>query len=616
VFVGLLAVTLGGCRDDEPPKLPKTPQSDVAGATDRQTTLFVEGAGRPLIVDWQPEQRGDLEVAMKEGVAIVSYGRDGLRLLSGCRIDGNYGFIGINKKEQIIRLISEDEIKANLPLSGPSIAASLGGELAQGASLDIAMVMVGQRRTTWNDVTRADLKGRCEGATHFVRGATIGAFAMTAGQRDRVRTAAELFGAGLSASSNSSASLSNRDGALEECNKADPDARDAPSQCGALIRLELLPINDVAAARTSTEQVAASQDEPGCPTGFVYADGKCTQEQGQGPHHCKPGDAAECATQCGRGSAQSCDALGYLLATGTGGVQRNVTKAAEMFAASCRGDFGNGCLNLGTMFESGQGVAKDEREAAGLYLQSCRLGFAKGCSYLGRMFYAGKGVAEDYGKAIALFVKGCDGGDREGCNDAGFMALAGMGVPKNEALAANMVKRACDGGVSMGCANYGYVLEFGKGVRRDVNQAAAFYDRSCRADATECIWMGVVHELGKGVPKDASKAAEYYIKSCDAGYKTACALLSVLLKKPYDFPVDELALTAKGWIGQCNANTERDCSLLGVLALYRNRKNVAAAAAGRGCLLGDEWGCAWLARMGAPRPKNLPPTPTLADFGL
>lgn len=617
-----LALVATGCPDPKPPKPPKPPVSDVAGVTDRQSVVYVEGSGRPLIVDWQPEQRGDLEVAMKEGVAVVSYGREGLRLLSNCHIDGNYGFIGINKKEQIIRLVSEEEIKANLPLSGPAIAAKLGGELASGASIDIAMIMVGKRRTTWENVTRADLQGQCDGATHFVRGATIGAFAMTSGQKDRMRTAAELFGVGLSSDSNSEASLSNRDGALQDCNKADPDAKDAPAQCRALIRLELSPITEQATAMAEpptpegAKTSGASPDEPACPSGFVYAEGKCTRTAGEAAHECDPTNVQECVTQCKRGSAQACDSLGYLAATGTRGVSQDMGQAAQLFAASCKGEFANGCLNFGTVLESGQGVAKDERMAAVSYLRACQLGSAKGCSYLGRLYYAGRGVPEDYRKAISLFAKGCEGGDKEGCNDAGFMALAGMGVSRNEKLAALMVKRACDGGVAMGCANFGYVSEFGKGVPRDVNSAAMYYDRSCKKDASECIWLGILHELGKGVPKDSGKAADYYIKSCEAGYKTSCALLSVLLKKPYTYPQDELKLNIKGWVEQCKSNTERDCSSLAVLGLYLNRKDAAVAAAGRGCLLGDEWGCAWLSRIGAPRPRSVPASPELRDFGF
>jgi uncharacterized protein len=60
--------------------------------------------------------------------------------------------------------------------------------------------MVGKRKTTWANALQQDLRGNCDGATHFVRGATVGAFAMRSGVMGRARSVAELFGAGLEAS--------------------------------------------------------------------------------------------------------------------------------------------------------------------------------------------------------------------------------------------------------------------------------------------------------------------------------------------------------------------------------------------------------------------------------
>ncbi|HSN98959.1 MAG TPA: hypothetical protein VLS89_11760, partial [Candidatus Nanopelagicales bacterium] len=92
----------------------------------------VGSTGEPLVVDWKPELRGDLEIAMREGVAVVSYSCEGIKLLKDCRIEGSYGYLGMTKKEQVVRLQNADELRANLPLSGGSI----GGELARGSSLD------------------------------------------------------------------------------------------------------------------------------------------------------------------------------------------------------------------------------------------------------------------------------------------------------------------------------------------------------------------------------------------------------------------------------------------------------------------------------------------------
>jgi hypothetical protein len=152
-----------------------------------------------LVVDGT-RQRSDLEVAMREGVSVVKFDGSGMKLLKDCRIDGNYGFIGVNTKEHVVSLTSAEEVKANLPAAGLGILAKLGAELGRSQSLDIAIVMVGKRKTTWAHAARQDLKGDCSGATHFVRGANIGAFAMRSGAKGKARTVAEIFGAGVSAS--------------------------------------------------------------------------------------------------------------------------------------------------------------------------------------------------------------------------------------------------------------------------------------------------------------------------------------------------------------------------------------------------------------------------------
>src|SRR5215467_4909817 len=95
----------------------------------------------PLVVDLSPDLRGNLEVAMRKGVAVVSYDCKKLKILEDCTIESEdaYRFTGIVLKEQLLELEDTDQIKANLPLSGVGLAAKLEGELARGSSLNLAM---------------------------------------------------------------------------------------------------------------------------------------------------------------------------------------------------------------------------------------------------------------------------------------------------------------------------------------------------------------------------------------------------------------------------------------------------------------------------------------------
>jgi hypothetical protein len=77
----------------------------------------VTDGARPRVVDRKPEQRGDLEVAMSQGIAVMAYDYHKMDLLPDCTVEGSYGFKGVVLKQQLIRLEDKDEIRANLPLN-------------------------------------------------------------------------------------------------------------------------------------------------------------------------------------------------------------------------------------------------------------------------------------------------------------------------------------------------------------------------------------------------------------------------------------------------------------------------------------------------------------------
>lgn len=101
--------------------------------------MVVEGPGRPLMVDWTPEQPVDLEVAMGQGIAVVHYTGAELGLLGDCTMEGKYGFVGVTQKSDVVRLESSAEIQANLPLAGAGLLSQTSSELGRGSTLDVAI---------------------------------------------------------------------------------------------------------------------------------------------------------------------------------------------------------------------------------------------------------------------------------------------------------------------------------------------------------------------------------------------------------------------------------------------------------------------------------------------
>src|SRR5512135_2295987 len=98
-LTSLLALAASSCGGGTPGEAVRPKDPTLAGTLGESgpgggaNCHEVESYGEPLVVDWKPEQRGDLEVVMKEGVAVASYSCKGLKILKDCKVDGKYGFL-------------------------------------------------------------------------------------------------------------------------------------------------------------------------------------------------------------------------------------------------------------------------------------------------------------------------------------------------------------------------------------------------------------------------------------------------------------------------------------------------------------------------------------------
>jgi uncharacterized protein len=550
---------------------PKDPTADNVLGEEKADCRSVQNGAEPLIVDWKPEQRGDLEVAMKDGLAVVRYGCDGIKLLADCRVDGEYGFIGMTRKEQLVRLENADEVRANLPLSGGAI----GGELQRGSTIDIAMVLIGKRRTTWREPTNDDLKGSCGGATHYVRGANVGAFAVETGTRAKVRAAADILAASVSAQSESAKQMTNRDGDPASCAKASPSADAPPDQCGAAIRIMLAPIKKQALAIAPTAEAAGPAPERACPEGLVLAEGKCTKADAAPAYQCEPSNLEQCKAQCEKGHAGSCAAAGQALA------RSDKTAAAAAFQKACDGGEAAGCSGLGTL-------AVDQAQAVAAFEKGCGGGDAAGCRLLGT-------ALRDEARAAALFDQACDGGDDLGCAEAAKAYASGRGVQKDEAKAAKLHKRACDGSVGESCAGLAQMYESGaSGVGKNPILAEMLYRRGCqRSSGDACVGLGRVLLAAKPARADEAKLA--FARGCGARAVLGCAAMKVLFGEQRPVVADprmKMELTQA-----CTRGSTRACASAGLLDAASGMAAAAKPNLERACRTGDAFGCLVLEKL-------------------
>ncbi len=483
----------------------------------------VSRGAKPLVVDWRPEQRVDLEVAMSDGLAVVSYDCRQLELLADCHVEGSYGFKGVVLKEQLIRLADADEIKMNLPLSGATLVAQLDSELARGTTLDLATALVGNLTSTRFALSRGELSGQCDGATHFVRGANVGAFVMQAGNRASVASAAALFGAGAQAGSSSSRLSRVEDGRLQACEESDQAQTTPPRNCAALIRLNLVPISTEANVATPR---ASPETETACPAGSVLSEGKCTKAKAGATHECSPGDQKDCAAQCTAGERGSCHALGRLYVAGAPGLAKDPKRALELFDKACGLEHGGGCSDLGIALLSSEAGAPDPKRAAASFERACKLGEANGCFNLANLYYDGVGVDADKAQAITLYEQACNAGKAAGCINLGAAYDDGEGVPEDKTKAFSLFKRACEGDEPIGCSNLAFMFAKGSGTAVDQAQAARFYERGCTlGNAQACEYIGTRYLDGNGVEQNAERGRALLKQACDGGSQTACTTL-------------------------------------------------------------------------------------------
>jgi hypothetical protein len=437
----------------------------------------IEAAGEPLIVDWSPDQRIDLEVMSKDALPVVAYSCHGLKVLKGCSVEGGYAFKGVTPEEQVVRLQDADEIRANLPLSGASLVASMGGDLERGATLDLALAYVGKSTSTVRAVTRSKLSGDCDGATHFVHGMTVGAFAMQTGSRANVSTAVQIFGAGAGGASTSSRVARVESGNLDACRASSPDAKAPPEACRAVLRLDLWKI----AADGSTP--APAEEQTTCPEGLVESGGKCTRPDAAPAHVCAWGDPDDCKSQCDKGDGTSCYRYGRAI------LQRDPATAEARFATACDANVADGCQWAGLLLGTGRfapAVPADQPKAVAFYQRGCDRGSAAACFDLGSKYQFGQGVAKDEAKAAHLYDGACSAGDDMACVNLGLMTRAGTAVAKDSLRAAFLFERACQAGsgaagaaAARGCRLLGEMLDAGEGVAKDAARAKVLYQRAC-----------------------------------------------------------------------------------------------------------------------------------------
>lgn len=532
----VLASGLGvvACGGEAPPPKPPPPAE-----TALRMPACPVGPAKPWIVDMRVEERASIEIAMREGFAVVAYDCRSLRVLPDCHAKSRHAFGAVPEREFQLKLTSREEILATLPTRGAGLAA----ELPQGGTLDVEIATLGAIRAQALPVARKGLEGQCAGATHLVRAAEMGAFHMAFGGASR-----KELGSG---------------GEGPACRAAAPDATAPTPRCNELLRLELEPIAELPPAECAVADEIACKEA--CERGSAKSCVKAADlVSGRKPgQKLVPAEAVRLASlACEAELPEGCELAGEVLAAdknpaargpleracdlGRGGAceRLGAAPAGDPLAAPSAADaqrlLGKAC---GLGVPSACATAGERLAAAGAldgadkaFDAACRStepGAARACLGWGNVYFA-ETPHKDLGKALTAYARACAVGSGNGCHAAGAMHEAGLGTKKDLAAAAELYEKGCaaEKGPKEACVALGEMYEAGRHVKKDVAKAAELYEKGCERGG--CLRLGRLHEAGAlgDKKKDPDAALRVYRRECEAvpGWE-ACQAQGLLLEK-------------------------------------------------------------------------------------
>jgi hypothetical protein len=193
---------------------------------------------KPFVVEWPSADRAELEARATRGPVAVRYADCEMEILRSCQVPGRYAYTGVTRQDDRLKIKSTDELFAKIPIH----AASLQAKLQKAGELNVDMSIVGTYALDRGSVRAEDLQGECSRATHVVSGLTIGAFEFFAGASAQISATADVVVAEAEAKGGAERETLNRGGDRAACGRAGKQDQGPPEGCGALIRVEVVPV--------------------------------------------------------------------------------------------------------------------------------------------------------------------------------------------------------------------------------------------------------------------------------------------------------------------------------------------------------------------------------------
>ena len=201
---------------------------------------------RPFIIEWDATDMSSFESYAANDIVVVRYEGCELQILDECRNDSIRGSQGAYKPVEWtagslekLNIQNQGELYAKLPLG----AATLGGRVSGGEKFSMEYYVAGTRNATRDSVYANDIATNpgCEGATHFVYGYNLGAFALGSAKDFSAEAGGSAYGFGVGGKTSKTSQADKKGGDLGVCKS---DSATEVAGCKAPIRLTLRPIRD------------------------------------------------------------------------------------------------------------------------------------------------------------------------------------------------------------------------------------------------------------------------------------------------------------------------------------------------------------------------------------
>lgn len=196
--------------------------------------------------------------------------------------------------------------------------------------------------------------------------------------------------------------------------------------------------------------------------------------------------------------------------------------ALNWFHKSARQGSARAQLQVGWMFEQGEGVRKSYKQAAYWYTLAANQGHPLGQNNLSCCYYSGRGVEQDHERAFLLMQKAAYAGEPLAMTSLGWHYLNGVGTEENRKAAWRWYKRAAqydDASAEFSLGLISYDEKKYVSARYWFLQAVAHH--SPRAH----YYIGRMYFEGTGFRKNLKNASQYLQEAASLGVARADRLL-------------------------------------------------------------------------------------------